>query len=145
MFRVLITFLTTAMMLAHGLFGCCWHHEHGHVGEVAEKAPAIGTAEHHEIAAHQHSDRLCHDDAYHDGDSELPCPSECDSERCVFVRTSDGNPFDAGSATAVRGFTAVVPSFELVATPTLNRAPSWPAVSPIAAAPLHARLNVWLI
>lgn len=147
MYQISTTLLTAATMLAHGLFGCCWHHEHSSVavhqggGHVAAEH-----AGHFQAVAHQHEHAKCGHKAATGETPEAPCPHVCDGERCVFVRSSDSGAFDAGVASASAAYDGAPSTFDANAAPHRGSLPQFALHQPSSpAAPLHARLHVWLI
>lgn len=92
-----IVLLTAAVLLAHALLGCCWHHAHASAGGVAEPCSHDG----HE---HGHSD---------DGTESEPPGQPCDEGSCVFVR-GDGSPsVEMTLAHALVGCIATAPEVAL--------------------------------
>lgn len=147
MFQTLTTILTATTFVAHGLFGCCWHHGHTHLlsgnGAVHEHAACHGHHRHTHHAAQGQIAEPGHDAGR---DSESPRPTPCDEGHCVFARTQDSpnSSVDASSVSA---------AFVLMALPcdvnlTFPVEPSaLAALEPAAhfSAPLCALCQVWLI
>lgn len=141
MCQSLMTFLTAATFVAHGLFGCCWHH--GHALPVIAAATHEAHSGHDESASHDSSDA---DECEHpDG----PChhePSGCSESRCVFVRNHDSTGQSAPLIVAwlppASGVDQVVAAVLVAQGDALWSRRIEPRIS---SAPLYARLQVWLI
>jgi hypothetical protein len=151
MFQTLTTCLTLAAFVAHGLLGCCWHHEHCTAAIDSSAAPAMESHPVHACCGH-HGARDQENspaDVPHDGrhsDSDSPCPSECDEGHCVFARaTYQGNELTGASTTGA----CLLPANE---APVLNpaaaanlRVTALDEPAFLFSAPLRARLQIWLI
>ncbi len=84
MFQTIITILTATTFVAHGLFGCCWHHEHSH-SSVGDRSVA-GASEGRHGHGHTHDGSTEEHDADHD--CEHPDSGTCEGH-CVFAPTQD--------------------------------------------------------
>jgi hypothetical protein len=72
-------FLLILHLLAHGVAGCCWHHEHADNAEPTAVAVAAGaekTCCHHRQAAPDHSVPA-------DSKQHVPDEAPCDDSKCV--------------------------------------------------------------
>jgi len=92
MFRSILTMLTAATFVAHGLFGCCWHHGHAH---TVNRVESVNLGHCHGHAHHGHAcEELAGEIDEHgqngNHDSHLPAERECEGDHCVFARTQDG-------------------------------------------------------
>lgn len=147
MFRFVLTILTAATFVAHGLFGCCWHHGHTHV------VSRIDGAQHrhcHEQTQHGHSHHGLADESpehARDGihDSDAPLDQACDKGQCVFARTQDGPQLSSDvliacgvAIVAVTGEAPSMPTAESSALVAQNHNAS-------LSAPCCALSQVWLI
>lgn len=89
--------LTAAVLLAHSLLGCCWHHAHAATGGVE-----VACVEHgHQ---HDHGDQQDKSHDEHQG-------TTCHEGSCVFVRGDGPLPIDQLSLLAIDCF--VVPTCAL--------------------------------
>ncbi len=155
MFQTLITILTASTFVAHGLFGCCWHHGHPHwVG-------GCGTV--HQTAAVRDDDSACcrgrhvHDhreanaqaadrDQGSHPDAQTPAPARCDEGQCVFARAQDTAQSCEDVSLAAALFVAVVIPGDVLPAPAAE-ATAFAASEPAArsSAPLCALCQVRLI
>jgi hypothetical protein len=91
MFQAFITILTATTFVAHGLFGCCWHHDHGQES-LAERASGQNAGcRDAGCQGHTHSDPAASEVDHATGgehDDECPSPSKCEGH-CIFARTQD--------------------------------------------------------
>lgn len=135
-----MTFLTVATFVAHGLFGCCWHHGH------ADAEIAVATEAHSGHGDSPSHDGLDSDECDHD---DGPChhePSGCSKGRCVFVRHHGSAGQSAPFVAAWLPLLSIADQGLADASRAQAHAPAAWGIEPRASSgPLHARLQVWLI
>lgn len=96
------TILVSAVMLVHGLFGCCWHH--GHACEV--KLAASANEEHgHSHGNDSQEDHFAdgpildncsdHQDEHHDHPFQT-----CDEDQCTFIASGNVKLQDCSQSVA---------------------------------------------
>jgi hypothetical protein len=146
MFQTILTILTAATFVAHGLFGCCWHHGHAPaVSGHAKQSTACHGHGHHRHAHHGSERQIAESHHGANYDSPSPQPDLCDEADCVFARTQDGPSLsgDLLAASAV-SFSAVLPGDRpLTAAAGFS---AFAADSPAASSAPHCALcQVWLI
>lgn len=101
MFRSILTILTATTFVAHGLFGCCWHHGHAHevshvdgvkFNGVKFNGAKFNGAKQGHCHDHSHHGHDVSDEHGQNGnhDSHSPVERECEGDHCVFARTQDG-------------------------------------------------------
>lgn len=86
----LIHVVLLLQMLAHGIFGCCWHHAHATEGVtcrhevIANEKHDVHACNHH---AHQNHDVLpvISDELSESSDPQPDRSEPCDEVRCLFV------------------------------------------------------------
>ena len=152
-----IAVLTALTMLAHSMWGCCWHHSHG-VDHPA--ACAVARSGHRHVAAHVgrdiagHSNRCCddrsrsvdrgvyvyEDDAEH---NDGPAHEPCDEVRCTFVTTSPVN-FD-GLLAATVAIWPMAPELSAPLTKVASRKHAADTRAPLSAPSLRAMTQTWLL
>jgi len=143
MFRRLITIVLATSFAAHGLFGCCWHHDHSHssagdrsVAHVSEGRDGHGHTHHRTggTPVEQH-------DA--DDDCEHPESGTCEG-RCLFAPTQ-GNVKTTPDAMLFSVFFVVITN-EPVASFDVE-ASGWRGCDDVAwtSVPHCALSQVWLI
>ena len=84
--------MTAAVLLAHSLVGCCWHHAHASAGGVARACA-------HDEHEHGHDDGAPQDESDHEHQSTI-----CQEGNCVFVRGDGPVPIDQSSILAIDCF-----------------------------------------
>lgn len=139
-----LTILLTALLLAHGALGCCWHHAHASESgccQASSFAAAACGCDSHDEDGHRHVSDL----PASLGDSSEPQPAEhghheCDGDECTFTLTRASLDFSLAKVQHVA--MADVPAcMDLAIITVPNRTPS-------LAAPgqrLHVVLAVLLI
>lgn len=148
MFRAITILLTAATFVAHGLLGCCWHHEHSHaVSGVVEKAESKSTEKH----SHHHG-HCGHESSNTEAGEQCPNDDDCDGQhgkcsegRCVLAFTQ----VRAGlSVDVLANWAPLLTAVQLPCTLENLRAGSFVTengeIEPHFK-PRHAWLNVWLI
>ena len=80
--RGFLPYLTAAMLAAHALLGCCWHHAHA-CGQTHDPLALAGWQ--HNAEAHGDGATGCSDRSSHERD-------DCRAPRCDFVVSARVNP-----------------------------------------------------
>jgi hypothetical protein len=148
MFHTLMTLLTAATFVAHGLLGCCWHHAHSHVvdGEPGSVSEVVCVG-HHDHCAHS-------DHAVPAADSEVPqdtdhCPPpspRCEESDCIVLGVLVSSTSGVGTPLSFFAVPLLGLPFVPVPLPNLGRQGlRTGSGSPPSQAPLHALSQVWLI
>lgn len=78
-------------VLAHSIFGCCWHHAHTdctHVAVAHVGASGLSHATHK--CGHEHGPLQVADADTTFPDAPCPAPKSCDNARCLFVKAQPG-------------------------------------------------------
>lgn len=95
--RSIVCTLAAVALSLHAIFGCCWHHAHAHAGieSDTDRGQVVASREHSHCGhAHEHASQ-----------PQSPCDSsDCDDDRCVFVRGDNR----AAASTATFNALAVV-------------------------------------
>ena len=143
MFQTIITILTATTFVAHGLFGCCWHHEHSHAS-VGDRSVA-GASNGHQGHSHTHhrASETPADEHDADHDCEHPDSGTCEGH-CVFAPTLDSVKIAADAMLFSVFFVAItnepIASFDVEASGWTNcDEVAWSSV------PHCALSQVWLI
>lgn len=136
-------------MLAHSIFGCCWHHAHSVEGAACHHE-VIATQEHEKHACNHHGQERplgVTNEASRDSD-QLPDRSlPCGGIRCLFVK-SESSPLSSrelrwlcGGLSSSEMFASVrLPDLDTVGYPGIDR--SGHSMTPVRRCAL---LRAWLI
>lgn len=78
-------------MVAHGAFGCCWHHAHAYRDELV-----TGHSHSHDCPSADEPRQSSEVNSEHH--RQTPHNDDCDEGECVFVRTATSDVFNADSS-----------------------------------------------
>lgn len=81
--------ITVAVLLAHSLLGCCWHHAHASAGGGSQACAHDGHGHGHEHGNGQ------------DGSKGEHQHTTCQEASCVFVRGDGPSPIDQSSVLSI--------------------------------------------
>lgn len=144
--------ISIVSLLLHAVLGCCWHHTHAdgcHTHESAAAAclhesPTDEHADSHDHAGHRHVEHHDAETAAHDADGEpsqapQPCGTDCEDDRCSFVRADsqpETDPLGDGAPVVLLAELGA----RSIGLPALRAASGSPADSPHPAPSLRAHL-----
>jgi hypothetical protein len=144
--NAIFSILTTASILTHSVFGCCWHHSHScEVGHAEVVAATVGDDVHACCSHHHHSStsNVSDEDASEDVPGDNHSGHEaCDDSGCWLfsvVRTDFTFQLAVATATIDQDYTAEL-SRTLFATGESLVAP-WQKPNE----PLRAMIQTWLL
>lgn len=151
MFAKVINAVLILQVLAHSIFGCCWHHDHA-TGSTAcsHRAVATAPAETGKCRHHDHSDHRHASEALPNAQAPAePQPHRqppCDEESCLFVHSVITDASDALLLSLALDDCCVLPTpIQTIATvPTFAR---WPGRTSVCLTSVErcALLQAWLI
>jgi hypothetical protein len=130
--------MIAALMMAHALLGCCWHHAHASQMVCDDHVAAV----HADVHGHCHEE---HAAKHEHSDTPAPCNQgdACDEEGCIFVRTDSGPIIHSLSH---KGFVTLATSDCLFAIPKACKfCSAFSSRQPTDALPLRAHLMLQIL
>lgn len=139
----LLSLLLVVPMLLHGVFGCCWHHDHGAAAEHSGHSTHSCEAQHHGDLLVSHSSATIADEPM-SFETEPSQEQGCSEQRCDYVAT-DRVRLETGKAVTALPLVSLLAS--TIAGHVAAPVRLMPAASKDPGAKLrpHARCQVWLI
>ena len=152
MYTTVINAVLILQMLAHGIFGCCWHHDHSaksascsHRGVVAAKVSTSHSCRHDHSTGHRHSPESLAT-AQPSNEPQPVGQTPCDEGKCLFVHALIADASVNSLMSAVLDDSIVLPTLVFIVS-AVSTTTSWHQRSLVllTSGERCALLQTWLI